>query len=161
MTAPIIAPFRGTRYQSAKVPDLSKVTAPPYDVISPEGQKKFYERDPHNIIRLILGYQFPEDADQNNRYTRSAADLKSWLEQGVLAREKEPSFYLYEQHFEIKTLGQRPFVRRGFLALRRLEEFGKGIKPHEKTLAGPKADRLLLTKACQANLSPIFSLYSD
>jgi len=161
-SGPIIAPFRGTRYHLTQVEDLSKVTAPPYDVISPEGQKKLYDRDPHNIIRLILGYQRPDDNDQNNRYTRSAADLKAWVESGVLAREREPSFYLYEQHFSAKTLdGEKTFIRRGFLALRRLEEFGKGIRPHEKTLAGPKADRLLLTKSCRANLSPVFSLYSD
>jgi len=154
---PIIAPFRGLRYDARK---LSQVTAPPYDVINDEAQRKLYERDPHNVVRLILGYQFPDDTEANNRYTRSAATLQEWLKEGVLKRELERSFYLYEQQFTLKD--GTTHIRRGFLALRRLEEFGKGkIQPHEKTLSGPKADRLLLTKACRANLSPIFSLYSD
>lgn len=156
---PVIVPFRGIRYDLSQK-ELSEVTAPPYDVINEEGQKRLYARDPHNVIRLILGRQFPKDTETDNRYTRAAADLQAWIKEGVLKRDAEPSFTLYEQEFTLKD-GTR-HVRRGFLALRRLEEFGKGkIQPHEKTLAGPKADRLLLTKACRANLSPIFSLYSD
>jgi uncharacterized protein (DUF1015 family) len=156
---PVIAPFRGLRYDLAAV-DPAKVTAPPYDVIGEALQKRLYERDPHNVVRLILGYQFPEDTESDNRYTRARAELTAWIRKGVLRRDEEPSFYLYEQEFKLKD-GTR-HVRRGFLALRRLEEFGQGrIQPHEKTLAGPKADRLLLMKSCHANLSPIFSLYSD
>lgn len=164
---PIIAPFRGLRYNPGKISDLSRVTAPPYDVISPEGQRRLYERDPHNIVRLILGYQHPSDTDADNRYTRAAADLNQWTREEVLVRDDAPSFYLYEQHFEVEKIeGRRKYIRRGFLALRRLEKFedesGRGsVRPHEKTLSGPKADRLLLFKSCHANLSPIFSLYSD
>jgi len=163
---PVIAPFRGLRYDlSSGAVDPAKVTAPPYDVINDAGQQRLYERDPHNVVRLILGRQFPGDAETDNRYTRAAADLAAWVRDGVLRRDAEPSFYLYEQEFALKD-GAR-HVRRGFLALRRLEDFGKAesgkgmIQPHEKTLAGPKADRLLLMKSCHANLSPIFSLYSD
>ena len=44
----------------------------------------------------------------------------------------------------------------------RVEEYGPGkIRPHERTHPGPKEDRLRLTRATQANLSPIFSLYDD
>ncbi|HSA58287.1 MAG TPA: DUF1015 domain-containing protein [bacterium] len=158
---PTIAPFRGLRYDlsSGKL-DPAKVTAPPYDVINEDAQRRLYERDPHNVVRVILGHQFPKDTAADNRYTRAAADLERWVREGVLKRDAEPSFYLYEQEFRLKDGSHH--VRRGFLALRRLEEFGKGkIQPHEKTLAGPKADRLLLMKSCHANLSPIFSLYSD
>lgn len=162
---PMIAPFRGLRYNlSSDRLDPAKVTAPPYDVISEAAQKRLYERDPHNVVRLILGHQFPKDTEADNRYTRAAAHLAAWIREGVLKRDAEPSFYLYEQEFTLKDAGPGPtrHVRRGFLALRRLEEFGQGkIQPHEKTLAGPKADRLLLMKSCHANLSPIFSLYSD
>ncbi len=157
---PIIKPFRGIRYNVKKIPDLAKVTAPPYDVISPAGQKALYDRHPNNIIRLILGYQNPQDTESDNRYTRAEKDFEVWEKEGVLKREIKSSFYLYEQEFEIPGKGR--FKRRGFLATRLLEDFGKGgIRPHEKTLAGPKADRLLLTKACKANLSPIFGLYAD
>lgn len=160
---PRIAPFRGLRYNPQKISNLSCVTAPPYDVISPDGQRRLYEKDPHNIVRLILGYQRPEDTDADNRYTRASADLAQWIRDGVLVRDEEPCLYLYEQRF---VSGGREYARRGFLALRRIEDFegksGKGhIRPHEKTLSGPKVDRLLLYKACHANLSPVFVLYSD
>lgn len=158
---PIIAPFRALRYDTSRT-DLARVTAPPYDVIDEEGQNRLYERDPHNVIRLILGRRFSKDTDSDNRYTRSAADLDLWTRDGILKRDSDPSFYLYEQEFTIPSGGEGVrHTRRGFLALRRLEDFGGGIQPHEKTLAGPKADRLLLMKSCHANLSPIFSLYSD
>jgi len=157
---PFITPFRGIHYHLGKISDFSKVTAPPYDVISESLQKKLYEISPCNIVRLDLGRQFPTDNEQNNRYTRAAKDLQSWLREGVLVRDEEPSYYLYEQIFEVAGKGR--FQRRGFFALRQLEEFDKGnILPHEKTLSGPKADRLLLMKATQSNLSSIFSLYSD
>ena len=160
---PTIAPFRGVRYDPQKIADFRLVTAPPYDVISEIQQNRLYERSPYNVVRLILGRQYPADTEENNRYTRAVSDFKSWLQSGVLIRDPEPSVYLYEQSFEVFEIrGQGRFTRRGFLALRRLEEFEKGrIRPHEKTLSGPKADRLLLIKACGANFSPIFSLYSD
>jgi uncharacterized protein (DUF1015 family) len=44
----------------------------------------------------------------------------------------------------------------------KLEELGKGsIYPHECTHSNPKQDRLNLLKACQANTSPILSLYKS
>jgi uncharacterized protein (DUF1015 family) len=44
----------------------------------------------------------------------------------------------------------------------RVTEYGPGkIRPHERTHPGPKEDRLRLTRATKANLSPIFSLYDD
>ncbi len=156
---PIIAPFSGVRYDLRKVKDLSRVTAPPYDVISEALQNRLYERDPYNIVRLILGRQHTTDTEGENRYTRSAHDLQTWLREGILMRDKEPSLYLYEQTFKADD---KERVRRGFIALRRIEEFEKGkIYRHEKTLTGPKEDRFLLIKACGANFSPIFSLYSD
>ncbi len=155
----MIAPFQGLRYTS-KISDVSRAVAPPYDVISASLQEELYRRDPHNVVRLILGRQFPEDTERENRYTRARADLDAWIAAGFLGRDPRPAFYLYEQQFRLKD--GREFQRRGFMALRRLEPFQGGrIRPHEKTLSGPKVDRLELMKACGANLSPIFALYSD
>lgn len=161
--APVIAPFRGIRY-NLQTKDLSRVTAPPYDVISAEGQQALHDKDPHNIVRLDLGQGRGSDSDADNRYTRSAAMLQSWIKEGFLIQDADPAYYLYEQIFEADAgKGHSEiFVRRGFFALRRLEEFEGGrIRPHEKTLSGPKEDRLLLMKATGMNLSPIFFLYDD
>lgn len=155
-----IVPFRGLRYNLVRTEQPASVMAPPYDVISPVLQDDLYHRNPFNVVRLILGKTSPQDTEHDNRYTRAAADFDLWQQEGVLARDPEPSIYLYDQVYRIET--GETVVRKGFIALTRLEDFSSGVvKPHEKTLAGPKTDRLHLTKACGANFSPIFSLYAD
>ena len=112
------------------------------------------------VVRLILGKKYAGDDESNNCYTRAAADFESWQQKKVLVRDIEPSIYLYDQQYPVEGLGM--VVRKGIMALTRIEDFSSGVvKPHEKTLSGPKTDRLNLTKACGANFSPIFSLYSD
>ncbi|MEE9542928.1 MAG: DUF1015 domain-containing protein [Thermodesulfobacteriota bacterium] len=149
-------PFKGLHYNQRKIKDISKVLAPPYDVISPAYQDELYERDPVNVVRLILA---KEGADSDARYKAAADDLHKWLDDGTLVREDKPAIYYYTQEYKV---GGETFLRKGFIATRELEEFGKGtIFPHEKTLSGPKADRLKLMKAMECNLSCIFSIYSD
>lgn len=155
-----IAPFRAVRYNLEKIQDPVSVTAPPYDVISPALQDDLYRRSPFNLVRLILGKIEPDDDAANNRYTRAAGFFRQWQDDGILVRDREPSIYLYDEEYQAEGMGT--VVRKGFIALARLEDFATGmVKPHEKTLSGPKADRLQLTKACEANFSPIFGLYSD
>ncbi len=156
---PEIQAFRGIRYDLGHVGSLSDVVAPPYDVIGPPLQDELYKRHPANVIHLILNRDEPGDEPQNNRYTRAAQFLKNWRSEGVLFSESQPAIYVYHQIF---TSGGQTFTRRGFMARTRLERFGEGqIFPHEETMAGPKQDRLLLTRACRANLSQIFGLYPD
>jgi len=155
----IIRPFRGIHYNQEKVPALNPVVTPPYDVITPEEQEGYYQKDEYNIIRLILGKIYPTDTASDNRYTRAARDFEDWLQKGILVPDLLPSFYAYKQTYPWK--GKRE-TRWGFIGLTRLEDFGKGIiLPHENTLASPKLDRLNLLRACKANLCPIFGLYSD
>jgi uncharacterized protein (DUF1015 family) len=154
-----VHPFRGWRYDLGQVGDLSDVTAPPYDVISPEQQRDLYERHPCNVIRLILNRDEPGDTDPEARYNRAAKFLRHWQSEGILTPEHEDALYVYHQEFDWEG---RRYVRKGFLGRVRVEEFGKGkIYPHEQTLSGPKADRLALAKACRMNLSPVFGLYPD
>lgn len=155
-----IAPFRGLRYNLERIGDASLVVSPPYDSISPALQQALYARSPFNVVRLVLGAERSQDDEHDNRYTRAAADFARWQEAGILQREERPSLYLYDQEF-VDDCGQR-VVRQGFMALVRLEDFFSGvIKPHEQTLPQICQDRLQLIRACQGNLSPIFSVYSD
>jgi uncharacterized protein (DUF1015 family) len=148
-----IAPLRGLLYNPKKIRDLSKVIAPPYDVITPEEQEKLYRRSPHNIVRLILNRE-------PNPYESVANIFKSWQEEGILVRDEIPALYLLNHRFPLKDGKEKE--RLGFIALARIEDFSSGmIRPHEKTLEGPKDDRLRLMLACHANLSPIFALYSQ
>jgi uncharacterized protein (DUF1015 family) len=154
-----IQPFRGLRYDLNHVGSLSQVVAPPYDVIGPELQNQLYKAHPANVIRLILNRDEPGDDAANNRYSRAAKFLNNWRSEGVLAVEPRPAIYVYHQIFEY---GGCEITRQGFMARCRLERFGEGrIFPHEETMSGPKQDRLLLTRACKANLSQVFGLYPD
>lgn len=151
-----VRPLPGIRYTDEA--HLAALVTPPYDVISPEAQVRYYERDPHNIIRLELGRDEPGDDDLDNRYTRAAATFAEWRRSGVL-RQDDPSLYLYEQRF---TSGGQSYARTSLLARVRLEPWdARVILPHENTLSKPKDDRLKLTRACAATLSPIMSLYDD
>jgi uncharacterized protein (DUF1015 family) len=152
-----IFPFKGVLYNPKKVSDLQAVMTPPYDIISPEAQERFYERHPYSMIRLDLGRQTPQDTEQDNRYTRANRHFQQWLSEGVLAKDSEEALYLYRIQYRYD--GEEKEIR-GFIALTELEEFGKGsVIPHEYTLSGPKTDRLNLLRACQANFSLIYSLY--
>jgi uncharacterized protein (DUF1015 family) len=156
---PEIQAFRGLRYDLGHVGSLSDVIAPPYDVIGSDLQDELYKKHPANVIRLILNRDEPGDDATNNRYSRAAQFLKNWRSEGVLFSEAQPAIYVYHQVFEY---GGQTFTRRGFMARAKLERFGEGkIFPHEETMAGPKQDRLLLTRACKANLSQIFGLFPD
>jgi uncharacterized protein (DUF1015 family) len=148
-----IAPFRGLLYNPKKIRDLSKVIAPPYDVITAEEQEKLYRKSPYNIVRLIL-------SREPNPYESVASLFKNWQEEAILTRDETPALYFLSQRFALKDGTEKE--RLGFIALARIEDFSSGtIRPHEKTLQGPKDDRLRLMVACHANLSPIFALYSQ
>lgn len=149
---PELLPFRGLRYDPSRV-NLESVVAPPYDVIGPDLQAKLYERDPHNVVRLILS----RDGD---RYASAAEALGQWQKDGILARDASASVYILHQTFD----GPRgaEVTRKGFVILCRLEEFeSRIVLPHEKTHSGPREDRLRLLEATQTNLSQILCLYSD
>lgn len=155
----IIAPFRGIFYNPQIIENLTRVVAPPYDVISPEDQKRYHEEDPYNVIRLILGQLKEGDNEFENRYTRANRYFQSWLKEEILIRDHSPHIYVYHKDF---YLYGKKNIRKGFIALARLENFTtKAIIPHEKTFRKPKDDRLNLLRACQANFCPIFILYSD
>jgi uncharacterized protein (DUF1015 family) len=155
----IIVPIKGLRYNREKIKNLADVITPPYDIIDNKAQDIYYARHPYNIIRLEYGKIFPGDNEENNRYTRAAADFTRWQEAGVLAPEKLPAVYYYEQEFIINE-GKK--VRSGFTCGVKLEPYEKGVVlPHEETMPKHKADRLALMKACGANFSPIFALYID
>ena len=154
-----VAPFTGLRYNEELSGPLSELIAPPYDVIRPDMQEDLYTRNPFNVVRLILGKQFEEDNDSNNRYTRSAKIFEEWLSNNILKEDLEPSFYVYSQEY---TYNGQTNNRIGFFARVKLEDFDKGnICPHEFTLAKAKQDRAQLIRACRANFSPVFGLFSD
>jgi uncharacterized protein (DUF1015 family) len=158
---PLIRPFRALRYRQEAVRDLRLVVSPPYDVISPDQQKKLLARDPRNVVRL----DFPpvEPGDQpDDRYRRAAKTLAAWRSDGTLHKDPRPAVYAYEQAYRVPgTAIDR--TQRGFFARLRLEPFGpgSGVRPHERTLAAPREDRYKLLRATGVNTSPVVGLYED
>jgi uncharacterized protein (DUF1015 family) len=151
-----VKPFRALRY-TGKV-ELSRVLAPVYDVVAPEDRSLYWERDPYNALRLELTRSVDDEAGTD--YGETADRLAAWREAGVLARDSAPALYVLRQRFDAPGGGS--LARTGFVAALRLEDYARRVvRPHEKTLAGPKADRLKILRATRTNLSSVFMLYED
>ncbi len=149
-----VQPLRALHYDPAAVGDLANVTAPPYDVIDERQREELIARSPFNVVAVDLpvgGY---------DRYEAAREQFESWQLQGILVRDPEPALWAHVQDYTGPDGRRRQ--RRGFFCRVRIEGYGPGgVRPHERTHPGPKEDRLRLTRATRANISPIFSLYSD
>jgi uncharacterized protein (DUF1015 family) len=154
-----IRPFRGVHYNKEAVDDISGVICPPYDIITPRMDEELHRRSPYNFIRIEYNRIQPGDSDTNNRYTRSAAIFRQWLEEKVMVADEAPAIYVHDQFF---NLGGAAYRRRSLIVRVRLEAWEKNIiRPHENTFKGPKKDRINLLRALNANTSPVMAMYED
>ncbi len=150
----MVRPFQGLRYNPRKIHSFGSVLAPPYDVIKPHERDELYEESPYNVVRVILAKE-----PGRERYETAARTFRDWISKGVLIQDPSPSIYPFYQEFRVEG---RKIVRKGFIAVVKIEDFqSKKVLPHEETFATPKEDRLRLTRACNANLSPVFAIYSE
>jgi uncharacterized protein (DUF1015 family) len=155
-----VYPFRALRYSPEKAP-LQQVVTQPYDKISREMQDRYYGLHPQNIVRLVLGKSNAEDAAPDNVYTRAAGFIQEWRRSGVIVQLDKPAFFVYFQRFTIPG-SQDERVRKGFIGLGGLEDYrDKVVFPHERTLTGPKQDRLELLRHTRTQFEQIFMLYED
>ena len=155
-----VKPFKGIRYNPERIQDLSQVISQPYDRIQHGLQEEYYELNDYNVVRIIKGKEFPDDGEDRNVYTRAQDYLSRWLEQGVLMREPEPALYVLHQEFPLPN-GDL-VTRKALISALKLARFEEGIVlPHERTLSGPKVDRLKLTRATQTYFGNVFMLYPD
>jgi uncharacterized protein (DUF1015 family) len=153
-----VQPLRALHYDPAVVGPLADVVAPPYDVIDASQRAALIARSPFNIVAIDLP-QAEGDGD-SDPYAAAGALLESWQLQGALVRDERPAVWAHTQDYTGPD--GRSLTRRGFFCRVRIEDYGPGrVRPHERTHPGPKEDRLRLTRATRANVSPIFSLYSD
>ncbi len=148
-----IRPFRGLRYDPRKVRG-DDVIAPPYDVVGAEAVATLHARSPYNAAHL----ENPS-GDGEAKYRNAASLLATWQRDGALTRDAKPAYYAYEQRARIDGTW---VTRRAFFARCRLHRPDEGIlRPHEATIAGPRADRLALIKATHTNISPVFGMFLD
>jgi uncharacterized protein (DUF1015 family) len=145
-----VQPLKTLRYDPAAAGPLGDLIAPPYDVIDERMRAQLAGRSPYNVV----GIDLPDS------YEEAARLLEEWRQKGVLVQEDEPAMWVLRQDYTAPDGSAR--TRTGFFARVRVEDYGAGrIRPHERTHPGPKEDRLNLTRATGANLSPIFSLFPD
>ena len=145
---PRFRPFRALRYAAD---DLAAVVAPPYDVLDADDVAALAARSAHNVVRVDVPTQ-DEDG-----YRRSAELLARWRREGVLVADPRPSFTLYRMRFSDHTGAARDLV--GVLGgLEVVDEGAGGVLPHERTTPKASTDRLDLTRATAANLSPVWGL---
>ena len=149
-----VTPFHALRFNTERVGDLGAVWAPPYDVITSDLAAELRDRHPNNIVRITN----PE-GDAAERYTAASGALSAWIAQGVLVEDDRPSLYVHRHQYRLAGAVHQ---RTGVWALLKLEPFENGVVlPHERTMSGPKADRLALMRACRAQLSSIFFISTD
>jgi uncharacterized protein (DUF1015 family) len=155
-----IKPFQAIRYNQEKIDDLDNVISQPYDRVRYGLQEKYYQLSPYNVTRIIKGKETESDSDKDNVYTRAKEYLQKWFQEGVLIREEQPAYYVYHQTFPLPS--GESITRKAFICAFELSGFDEGIVlPHERTHAGPKVDRLNLTRATETYFGNIFMLYPD
>lgn len=146
-------PLRGLRYALAY--NRPTVFAPPYDVISTDARAELLARDPFNIAHIDV----TPTATAPDWYTQAGEQFRAWRQAGVLVTNDVPAYYGYVQHFHLADGSS--YTRRGLFGAVRLADWGQGIFRHEFTRSAPRADRLILMRATQAQLSPVFGMVSD
>ena len=152
-----VQPLLALHYEPSVVGELAQVVAPPYDVIDDGQRAALLARSPYNVVAVDLPKPGPGGGDP---YAAAGREFESWQAQGALVRDSEPALWAHTQDYSGPDGVAR--TRRGFFCRVRIEGYGPGkVRPHERTHPGPKEDRLRLTRATKANISPIFSLYSD
>src|ERR1700684_1832661 len=152
-----VQPLRALHYDTSVVGALADVVAPPYDVIDDDQRAALIARSQFNVAAIDLPQGEPD------RYAAAGELFESWQLQGALTRDREPALWAHTQDYTGVggTSSNERRTRRGFFCRVRIEDYGPGrVRPHERTHPGPKEDRLRLTRATRANISPIFSLYS-
>ena len=153
-----LRPFRAYTYARTS-PDVSDLTAPPYDVISEEQRAKLLARSATNVVALELPEGPLDPSAPGNRYATGRLRWREWRDTGVLVRERTPAVYVLEQRYQ---LDGREIRRRALIGEVELRAFEEGVVlPHERTLPKALGDRFNLTKACAANFSQVFGLFSD
>lgn len=145
---PLFSPFRALRYTATA--ELLKLSSPPYDVLSSADRSALAALHQHNVVNIDLPLG-------DNPYALAAATLDTWRREGVLTRDANPSFTLYRMNF-IDAQGDRRNTVGVVGALEVVDEGASGVLPHERTTPKAKTDRLDLTRATRANLSPVWGL---
>jgi uncharacterized protein (DUF1015 family) len=153
-----VKPFKGLRY-AHNLDDIARLICPPYDVISSSKEKELRDASPFNYVRIEYSQDRLGDDASNNKFSRAANYLSGWIADKIITQDQNPAYYLHERTFRYEN---NEYKRTELFAAVRLEEWEKMVvRPHERTMEGPKVDRIKLINTLQANTSPVYCLYAD
>jgi len=173
---PELKPIPAVTFSTKTGNDLSNFIAPPYDVLDHASKGRLVAASANNISVIDLPHLPAKTVGPDEAYVGAGETYRKWLNDGVLVRRDKPAFFVYQQTYTVKgksggesggETGGETFKRRGLIGNVKVQPFGPssdgkgGIHPHEQTFSAAKEDRLKLMRATQAQLSPIFGLYSD
>jgi uncharacterized protein (DUF1015 family) len=150
---PKIHPFKGWRFNTNIVGDISQVIAPPYDIINDADQAALYDRSPYNYVRIILNRSAGME-----RYSKAAKTFSEWKKNDILKQDTDSSIYLLCQSFRQE---EQQIERTGLITKMKVTKLGGDVLPHERTISKHINDRYNLMKATKANTGQIFMSYRD
>lgn len=137
-------PFKGTRFAHG----LDGRCAPPYDVLTHQ-QVAFWRNNPENVTHVDV----PLPTDGADPYALAGARWQHWHATGVVVTDSQPSLTVVTMTFD-DARGRTRSVRGVIGAV----TLNAGVQAHERTTPKASTDRLDLTRATRANLSPIWAL---
>ncbi len=149
----LIQPFRAYR---PKAELAARVASVPYDVVNTAEARQLAAGNPYSFLHVCRPeIDLPEGIDEHEDrvYAMGAANLKKFIADGILARESEPSLYVYQQR-----MGEH--VQAGLVALCSVREYEENrIKKHEFTRRDKEDDRTRHVSEQNANAEPVFLTY--
>lgn len=155
-----IRPFRAIQFRTPPIP-IDKVVTQPYDKITPQMRERYLAAHPNNLVRILRPLDDPDTASDLSPYRVASDTWRRWIRDGVVTKRPEPAVFAYYQIFRVPG-SVETLTRKGIVALTRLESYDRGvIFPHERTLSGPRDDRLELLRQTHTHFGQVFLMYSD
>lgn len=130
---------------------LSQVIAPPYDIVTTAEAKHFALQKPYNFFHLSKPEIDCSNEDQNSEaiYEQATTNWKHFERENIWINEEQPAYYLYR-------LQRGSHRQLGILAAINTAAYKNGrIRQHELTRENKLQDRIQLTQALQAQISPV------
>lgn len=154
-----IRPFRGIRYDLIRTGNPVMLVSPPYSLLTEDLHQRYSERSPYNVVHLCPRRLSDDDSDINRISRQPTARLSTWLQKGLLRRDRHPKFYAYEQtHWgsEGRTTCS------GVLGLLRLDANTEQVVfPYHEAHRMSRYGHDQLINASAANICPVLALFDD
>ena len=148
-----MADFRAFHSLRPTAEKASSVAALPYDVVNRAEAKVIGDQNPDSFLhvdRAEMDLDPGIDLYDPAVYRRAKANLDGMESDGILVKDEEPGYYLYE----LTRLGK---VQTGIVGCSAIDDYlNNVIKKHELTREDKEQDRIRHVDVCNANTGPIY-----